>query len=84
MIWQGFKGGGGPFTVRFLRRLQTLHQFHDPHPQRVSDDLQRLNGHIALAAFDFSHMSAIQTGSFDMAIRGLRQLQSFLDFTQHF
>ena len=42
--------------------LQPADQIHYPHVQRVGQDLERLEGDVALAAFDFADVRTVQTG----------------------
>lgn len=39
-------------------------QISNSHPERVRDNLERLHGHVALAAFDLSHVRAVKAASF--------------------
>lgn len=41
--------------------LEALHQIDKPNAQRIGDDFQRLDGHVALSPLDFANMSAVQT-----------------------
>lgn len=44
-------------------RSQPLHQIDNADAQRIGDDLERLNRHVALSTLDFADVSAIQAGS---------------------
>jgi hypothetical protein len=55
-----------PLAASFLSRISEILGSEAPHQicylytQCISDDLKRLNGYIALAAFDLAHVSAIE------------------------
>jgi hypothetical protein len=57
-------------------KLQIADQIMDADTERVRDKFQGVNGHVAFAALDFPHVSAVQSGTIGEDILGPALLRS--------
>jgi hypothetical protein len=46
--------------IRFVTALQSPHQIHNPHVERIGQDLERLKRDVALSTLDRSHVCPVQ------------------------